>query len=362
MKLVPNNIILFIYVIVGVSGNGCVILTYLRSKLWKKEERYFIPFLSVVDLLAAFVCASFGMTLNLNQATFHNTILCKSWWFFAGFTTLLSMLLLVVIAIQRRMRICTYRGKSMDFKCRRLALMMVTVSSLSLSIPMPYFYGTVSFHDRVRNITGKRCSRMDDVNKVTSLIYGSILIAVAFVTITTLILIYLKIGLAIYAYFRHSRHKPTEIRNTNLGTVDEFQIPEESRNKAEQNSQTKMEHVIFHSSNEIENCDKKQKKDCSGGSHEHKIENEKINKRTLIRISFMFMLITLIFLICYIPKVTVMFLEANSPNFWEELSETTRPVVLFVYRMFIINNVTNPFIYAFFDRVFVSKLKESLCF
>ena len=83
------------------------------------------------------------------------------------------------------------------------------------------------------------------------------------------------------------------------------------------------------------------------------------NKRIMIKLSLMFMLITVIFLICYIPKVTIMLLEANSQSFWEQLSDDTRPFVLFIYRMFIINNITNPFIYAFFDTLFLLSLKTS---
>lgn len=70
MKLLPNNLILIVYMIIGFCGNGFVIFTYLCSKLWQEEERYFIPYLSAADLFACLVCASFGIILNLNQVTF----------------------------------------------------------------------------------------------------------------------------------------------------------------------------------------------------------------------------------------------------------------------------------------------------
>lgn len=80
MKLLPNNLILIVYMIKGFCGNGFVIFTYLCSKLWQEEERYFIPYLSAADLFACLVCASFGIILNLNQVTFDDSVLCKTWW------------------------------------------------------------------------------------------------------------------------------------------------------------------------------------------------------------------------------------------------------------------------------------------
>lgn len=72
----------------------------------------------------------------------------------------------------------------------------------------------------------------------------------------------------------------------------------------------------------------------------------------------MFMLITVIFLICYIPKVTIMLLEARNTKFWEEFSDSGRVGVLFVYRMYIINNITNPIIYAFLDNQFSREINR----
>lgn len=87
---------------------------------------------------------------------------------------------------------------------------------------------------------------------------------------------------------------------------------------------------------------------------------EQTNKRIVHKFTLMFMMITVIFLICYIPKVIIMLLEAGNPRFWEELSDSGRAGMLFVYRMFIINNITNPFIYAFLDTQFSREIRKVL--
>ena len=76
--------------------------------------------------------------------------------------------------------------------------------------------------------------------------------------------------------------------------------------------------------------------------------------------TLMFMLITFIFLICYIPKIVMLIVQALNPTFWEDLSDSGRAAMFFVYRMYIINNISNPFVYAFLDTQFKSNLKH-LC-
>ena len=89
-------------------------------------------------------------------------------------------------------------------------------------------------------------------------------------------------------------------------------------------------------------------------------QHAKINKNIMHKFTLMFMLITFIFLICYIPKIVIMIVEALNPTFWEDLSDSGRAAMFFVYRMYIINNIANPFVYAFLDTQFKSNLKH-LC-
>ncbi|KAK3094348.1 hypothetical protein FSP39_000648 [Pinctada imbricata] len=90
-------------------------------------------------------------------------------------------------------------------------------------------------------------------------------------------------------------------------------------------------------------------------------QHEKINRKIKHKFTLMFMLITIIFLICYIPKVIIMLFEAMNKTFWESFSDRERAGVLFIYRMFIINNVSNPFVYAFLDLKFKNELKQLCC-
>ena len=90
-------------------------------------------------------------------------------------------------------------------------------------------------------------------------------------------------------------------------------------------------------------------------------EREKTNKKIMYKFTLMFMLITVIFLICYIPTTTVIFLYALNAIKWDELSISERAAGRFVNTLYIINNVANPFVYAFLDTKFRNALKQMCC-
>jgi cation transport ATPase len=94
--------------------------------------------------------------------------------------------------------------------------------------------------------------------------------------------------------------------------------------------------------------------------HKSKKDHEQINRRVMHKLTIMFMLITFVFLICYIPKVVLLLIEGLDPNFWENFSDSERSAVLFIYRIFILNNVVNPFIYAFMDLEFRKEVKSMI--
>lgn len=112
-SLIPNDIILSLYIVAGFMGNSLVIFIYSFKIKGNKEERYFIPFLAMVDLWASLINASFAIAQNMMQATFDNDLLCKTWWFFSAFSTLTSALFLLIIAVHRYLKVCKPLGGQM---------------------------------------------------------------------------------------------------------------------------------------------------------------------------------------------------------------------------------------------------------
>lgn len=394
--LIPNDVILILYLILGFGGNMLVILVYGLRMTKKSEERYFIPVLAISDLSGSVICASFAIGLNMFQAKFTNTSICKAWWFFAAFTTYLSMLLLAIIAVHRYLKVCRPFGKQMSVVYKRLSIMLAICLALILGAPTVMLYGSVDFPNTEKTLVGRRCSKLKNVSKIGSLIYSSIAGLVTLVTITMLIGFYGKIGCTIYRHFQHMSKDGSEKKTSEKNA--HFTVTSESRSHDTKetisfdvtssrsdvtssrtdvtssrtynnepptlekcsdiidNSNTKYSEQDSSDAIQFENVDIVDSKNGPGKSKtrikKKPTKNEDFNRKVMYKFTLMFMMITIVFLVCYIPKVFLIVMEARNPKFWENFSDHQRAVVLFFYRGYIINNIVNPFIYAFMDLKF----------
>ena len=391
--LIPNDVFLSLYIILGIFGNVTVILVYVFRMKKKTENRYFIPVLAVSDLTGVIVCSSFGLALNMMQAQFYNTDLCKAWWFFAALTTSMSIFLLLIIAAQRYITVCRPVGSQMTLMHKRLAIGLSIGLAILVAGPTSALYGSVEFPNSDGSIIGVRCSKLKDVSKAGSLVYGVIVVLVIIASITLMIYFYSRIGHKLFIHFKYhttvdsEKRRPsctkqgssnsesgydkemcTSTSQVDMNTVDQRESStddEKTINTVDQRESSTEEEKTPTS---VETKQKKSKQHNSKKDHEtkqkksrqhnSKKDHEQINRRVMHKLTIMFMLITFVFLICYIPKVILLLIEGLDPNFWENFSDSERSAVLFIYRIFILNNVVNPFIYAFMDLEFRKEVKS----
>lgn len=72
----------------------------------------------------------------------------------------------------------------------------------------------------------------------------------------------------------------------------------------------------------------------------------------------MFMIITMLFLVLYLPRMITSILESKSASLWETLTVEQYAVVGMLEILYILNYVANPFVYAFMDFKFKTELKR----
>jgi hypothetical protein len=377
--LIPNNVILSLYIVTGLLGNATVILIYTFKMRGSKEDRYFIPFLAMTDLLASLICASLAIAQNMMQAKFNNTHLCKAWCFFAVFSTSTSVFILLGIAVHRYLKVCRPHGKQMTMVWKRFALGSALTLPFIYAVPVVHFYGSETFPNDENGIVGLRCTRLKTTNKIGSVVFGGAIVITAVATIFALIFIYSRIGYTIHMHFKLSKseckpdtsleaEKSCKTNNSHV-TISSNNEPLNDSDSGTCPTKTNIEttntefskslslHRSTNATGKISNTNTK----CEGNvnSYESSVKQrkERKNQRVVHKFTLMFMLITIIFLVCYIPKVILLLLEASNPNFWEEFSDSARAGVLFIYRMYIINNIANPIIYAFLDKQFAKEIK-----
>lgn len=72
--LIPNTVLVFTFLLTGLVGNGLILVVYKFKFKSKTDDRYFIPCLSLVDMIACSIGSSFAISMNYNPFNFRSDI------------------------------------------------------------------------------------------------------------------------------------------------------------------------------------------------------------------------------------------------------------------------------------------------
>nr|XP_022316832.1 cholecystokinin receptor type A-like [Crassostrea virginica] len=313
--LLPTSVFLILCIVVGVVGNSLVIAIY-GLKIRGAKERYFIPYLALVDLLAVCETAGFNVYYNFRAVNYNNKELCRWSWFFGYLTVIMSTFILLVIAIQRYLKICKPFAKQMTLKWKRVAILCAFVGAVVIAAPITVTYGLDPVYSERRNVTGSACRRLTQENRSFSLVHAIICNVVFAGVVWALIILYTLIGRTIYAQMEQWK-----TQESSGNTIQLDNMPDGTNNSS----------------------------------------ISKRNKKTMFKTTLMFMLISVIFIISFSPKVVIFILECLNDRFWDSLPPNTGLLVRFFEVTFVINNIANPFVYAFLDVKFSQQLRRICC-
>lgn len=141
-RIVPI-VFLGAYIVLGVLGNSLVIYVYfLRFKTFS-ENRFFIPSLAVIDLIACVANCSVQLSEELARYVYKSDIDCKFGRYLCLTTTLVSIFTLLIIAIDRYLKICRPFGRQLSLKWKKLSIAISLIAALILAIPVFIFNGSV---------------------------------------------------------------------------------------------------------------------------------------------------------------------------------------------------------------------------
>jgi hypothetical protein len=331
-----------------------------------KDGQFFIPYLAVVDLMRAVICSLVGPSMTLMPVMYDLAILCKTGWLLATIATIMSVFMLVIIAIQRYIKVCTQKAHIVTLKWKRFMMILALTTSIAVSAPSVATYGTVPFESSYRNLTGHICGK---ISGIRSLIYDIVLAIVVSASCGILVVLYFLIGRTIYKCMKQSGHS---ITNSKIYSENDFM----DKSGWTVDTDLKTDDTIERF--ELESVDKENQKtfiECvESGTLENESSNkyninkkkktsdlQKKNQSAISKITVIFMIITTVFLICSIPKLTIVLLETITPSFWENYTDVERVVLMFVHQGYILNNIANPFIDAFLDKTFKREINKILC-
>lgn len=338
---IPNIFISVFYFLFGVSGNSCVLLVYCLC-VKRRHNRYYIPFLALVDLLSCLMNSSWEIMFDMQPLTYNDNFGCKWIRFLGNALVISSGLLLVVIALQRFMLVCRPLHHPSSKRTKNIIVSVALLFALSVSSPKFIFTGITEVKTRDARFTGTVCGILDEYSNTTSLlVYDIILRLVGGVCYISLIVLYFFVVRAIYIRNRKlsQTHNKTvlilrECSNTNSNAGAQQSSPKSSENVS--------------------------------GNREQRDSDASTNSRTRNtiashRFSIMFFVITLILLITISPRLAIESMEAMDKNFAANFSDTQIVLKGFFENLYILNGVINPMIYGYFDREFRIVLKKKLC-
>lgn len=360
-----NDIILGMYLILGVTGNVLVILVYAFRMNKKKDDRYFIPYLAVVDLLACICRSCLELAMNLNPVKFRGRLLCKFAWFPTNVTAIMSILLLLAIALQRYLKVCRPFGTQMTLGWKRFAMVSCTVFAIGASAPLVFYNDEIKVYNPETNVTGYVCDTdVKNNNGQGFIAYITFASATSLLLMIALTILNICIGRTIFQQLR-AKHKRKSITN-NLNRYQVSNCVQSTLLVAENKDQTG-EHELSISETETSFYNRNTSLNALANSNRDNNSSNGSDSQAGCKMSFshryslMFMAIAVAFIISYSPRLILLFITLDDPKFFGKISQTQLTVLSVVREMNVVNNIVNPFVYGFFDHAFRKESRKLLC-
>ncbi|XP_022330772.2 phe13-bombesin receptor-like [Crassostrea virginica] len=381
--LTVNSVVLGLYLFIGVIGNTMVIYIYNFRMKGSRDDRYFIPHLAVMDLCACVVGAGYAIALNILPLKFNGNELCKALWFLTQSTTMCAAFMLVVIAIQRYLKVVRPFKKQMTIQVKHFSVVAIVFLSLFLSLPCLLFYGDVTIENHAVNLTGHRCGANPSSDRTALSLYNAILFVTAVTGLLVICSLYIMVARTIYKQHKFRRRHSSATSAFKRSDRDSMDWDPPSESGSVQTRQKAMRDSLDLDSPFLSDAPPSPGNEESIPSQNSAFLSVPLTPTEKIRSSFsefqkkaipnvrkhfgthrcswMFMLIAVVFVLSFIPRITLNVLESVDEYFWAKLSDKEISIYLFFYHFYLVNNISNPFFYGLFDQALRKELRKVCC-
>lgn len=373
-ELFLRDIIAFIFFIVvgiiGFFGNLHVIFVYvLRMK--PSNHRTMIVFLAALD----FSENAINIPLNLyNLRHQYNQVNCTALIFVAYFLTCASGLTMLFIAVERYRKVCCPLRRQFTIRNVTVACSGLMVVSFLVTMPSFFLYGSGTYFSESFNHTITTCTMLtNDKKNISVKAHTAVLLIIAVVSVTTCTVCYSAIVCFVQrhrqkTYVMTSKEKGT-LSQSNArkdvtftltkqhGTEESTESKIDSEDTTEITKQDSMEkdtksfiHAKEKKRQNIEQAEKTAKVQRNADkASPYKKKSGKYGRT--VRLSFMFLVATLLTYLCYIIAVVFICVQIDDKTH-TAVKEVLGPGYWIFRKFAYVGTVINPFVYGFFDRVF----------
>lgn len=344
-RYLVSTILQSLFLVLGFSGNLMVIVIYTTRMKSKNDDRYFIPLLAGVDLLGCLVSTTLILINNNLPYKYPNSAICKCLNVMACGLIVASVFLLLVISVQRYQKICRPFGFQMTLHFKRKVVASVFTLAIAFAFPTIFLTEKIEVLHPVTNITGYRCGPVPNTEQIGEIHLG-ILITAELTSVSCMSILYGFVAYTLVTKLKPSR-KMYKIETVSRTTNFEITDNDTKTTKTADNT-TEIELQMDELTNNV--LDQKN------------IHVRKAKPRSGKHYSMMFMSISLVSILCFLPPWIFVLLETKNKAFWNHLTYEETQVFVIIRGLFVLNFLVNPFIYGYFDSKFRKNVAQLVVF
>ena len=376
--LIPIIIALLLISTIGLPGNGLVCYIYGVKSTISTSSRWFIFFLGCANLVQCAIVVPGEMITTFFQYNFTNNGACKTLAFFNCSSLAVMVYTLAIVAIDRYRKVCRPHGWQIKFSTAKFLTIATVAAAFIISAPSVWLYGVKSYVLTGHNITVVSCG-FSEVASNSPLTFYYVLFGMTLTTVslTTMCILYCFIGRGIrqQLYKEQKRRQRTTRTNNHDAparasrrTITEVfrlrTLGKKKQNKAD-NSEIETEQPGQNNKKEDSTTSATTTYDDDDAlAYYHQSTSQfqpskpMVRRRSHVRkTTFSLFLISLAFVLSYIPTLLLLLIRSINSEFEANLSDTERAVYKFFLRICWLNCAMNPFLLALSDSRFRAHCK-----
>lgn len=346
-----NIVFCVLCLVFGIIGNSVVILVYHTKLKSKIEERFFIPILAFLDLLACVMVSAVMLAKSFYPAKFRDQSACKILTYFGFSTSSMALFMLAVIAFHRFQKIVRPFGYQLSLRAKQYTILVVGFMSYVLFSPVFYVYGIKEISDPVTNMTYYTCSAPSKgISKRAMFVFQGLLICIYLISIISMAIMYFFVAKTLRVRIKASRKRKEIHSSQTLHSAVIVRMEGCAKNNgADAMSKEQQIEQLIKTPTITDTYDTLQlrRKSC----HKRK------GHFSLYRYSYIFMIITIKAILSYVVPWVLVIVKSNDKTPWTELNNQ----LLILRYLYILSHITNPVIYGLLDKTFSKHLRTGLC-
>lgn len=385
---IPTIVFISVLMLFGVFGNILVLCIYVNYKA--STYKSFIVWLACMDLLACLVGKPALIVSMLYPYMSPSEGLCRWSRFLHVFISVSAAFIFLAISFERYRKICYLDMHQLSNKKVNIICLVAAILACLVGIPALFVFGDAKVETGVHNITGIEC--FIDEKFTQSLFpkaYFTFQLVLCLVAFLAMCIFYIRIWKTLKWHRTFvKRHTYISKSNDGLKNVGEQRKGNSVKGRADalllQDVEPQLKHEFNGKDAESPDASKliskpenRSTRDLQNGNGNIKTEShvdlpsesdqDKVfvrNKSTNIEdgksvhtqeITKMLFIVTVIFILSFLPHLILMIMNSVRPRITKELSPSGVIVYNMFLRTFVINNMANPIVYFICLRSFRSR-------